>query len=657
MISCYFWRKKLYSDKVFFNQFNLMPTQPLSFLFSLLAILIGFSGCSFQPMKRERFDLLPSQSISCHLLQWNKQQKVQLQRHQLIFIDYLEKHPDVKGLVAHHALGSGKTFSAIGFAERNPQRPIIILAPSFLEYHWLEQLEQYGVENKARYRFFKDNAPDILLKENLSNAIVIVDESHRLINNIKGSSMYSNLYAKIQKAHRVILLTATPLYNSIYDLTYQINLSAGKTLLPFEYHKFDRLLFRINPWKSLWRGYIVEISYAKYFINIIFALPLATVLVDNYSLLNGVSITWVFGGLHSLLHIPWILQRLKQVSPFDLKDIQINRLRRVTEKYISYYSTAQDSEAYPKKNFFAMQVHYNHAQMDFLYKFLDERLNTIELKQLLKDNADATNISIEALRLNSSRFHKMLKSEIGRGREIGNFSFIGQTFSLSKQKGKETHLITPTKFEEIFKIIQTSSRPAVIYSHYYHNGLLLFKQFLDGKGYQNQYKILHPEMPKTEYVEAVGAFNRNEIKVLLLHPELTEGISLKGTSQLHFLETPISHAQREQIIGRVVRYQSHAHLPENERYVSVYTWCCKISLDDFQSYFLQRRNWYHQFREFYHGSADARYQIDKSAYTKEISPDTRANALLALTNKQVFSLQASLKIFSIEKYYKTQVTV
>lgn len=48
-----------------------------------------------------------------------------------------------------------------------------------------------------------------------------------------------------------------------------------------------------------------------------------------------------------------------------------------------------------------------------------------------------------------------------------------------------------------------------------------------------------------------------------------EGLDLKGTREVHILEPNWHDPKIEQVIGRAVRYKSHAHLPESDRNVKI----------------------------------------------------------------------------------------
>ena len=202
-------------------------------------------------------------SISSDLRNWNNARKISLLEHQLKPIDYLEKNNDIKGLLVYHYLGTGKTFLSLGLAERYPSKDVVILVPNFLVSHWKKNIDLYGVKNKARYKIVTHNDPKYAILKDLSNSIVIIDESHRLINKLsstdpKTSDIYSDLYLNLRNSYKMLSLTGTPIYSDTMDAAYQINLVSGKDLLPFNRLKFRRDLTLVNQNKSFIRGHLLE---------------------------------------------------------------------------------------------------------------------------------------------------------------------------------------------------------------------------------------------------------------------------------------------------------------------------------------------------------------------------------------------------------------
>ena len=75
---------------------------------------------------------------------------ITLQPHQKYPIDYMLSHPEQKGLLLNHSLGSGKTYLSLAFAEKFPTKNIVVYLPKFLKANWLIQMESYGIKNKRK---------------------------------------------------------------------------------------------------------------------------------------------------------------------------------------------------------------------------------------------------------------------------------------------------------------------------------------------------------------------------------------------------------------------------------------------------------------------------------------------------------------------------
>ena len=58
-----------------------------------------------------------------------------------------------------------------------------------------------------------------------------------------------------------------------------------------------------------------------------------------------------------------------------------------------------------------------------------------------------------------------------------------------------------------------------------------------------------------------------------------EGLDIKGATQVILMEPSWYGAAEHQVIGRAVRYQSHSHLPPEQRYVNVWRLVLRKSVD------------------------------------------------------------------------------
>ena len=193
----------------------------------------------------------PSFRLQAALEQIRSGTGIPLQPHQIKVASYLLDH---RGLLAIHRTGSGKTFTAILtillLKSKYPGLRIVVLVPSSLKENFTEQMIKFGISplgvrmftgidplNKIPeytnlmvelysfdeyYSFFKtsDRVPDC------KHSLFIIDEAHHLRSEIKINAqqevteahrVYSIMMAAAQ-AFRVLLLTATPLINTEYDI-------------------------------------------------------------------------------------------------------------------------------------------------------------------------------------------------------------------------------------------------------------------------------------------------------------------------------------------------------------------------------------------------------------------------------------------------------
>jgi hypothetical protein len=637
----------------------------VKFILVLAASLLFAAPAFSKTIDESQLPPSHSRQILPILHKWNAARPIPLKEHQLRPIDYLEGNTQ-KGLLVYHEMGSGKTLIGIGFAERNPGRPVIILAPPLLEGPWLAELNRYGVKDKSRYRFVSHDTPHALSEENLSNAIIILDESHKFIERVRSldsEDVYSQLYLNLRNAHRVLALSGTPVYQDMFDLVYQINLVAGQDELLFNQEEFRVNYLKINAFKSYWRGHLLESLYLP-------RLVLYPLMPFIGGILFKIGLPFTFATIGSVVPLALYssVTTLLPIHHNPIREFNPKQLTATIQKYVSYYSPSQDISSYPSKSVHLHTLNYNEPQLNMLYQFYDSRLPQTALDQIRQDwpsfkhnNKSARKI---AGSLHSSSRQNVYKRKPGAGREIGNLSFIhkdawdqiqnNQTATASHFSALQLHTIFPEKFERILHSIKKNAGPTVVYSHYDKNGLQLFKQFLDAAGYQGKYEILEAGATKEESMRIIEEYNRNKIEILFLHPDITEGISLKGTRQLHFLEVPISSAWAEQIIARTVRYQSHLHLPLHERHVHVHYWCYSFSLLDFKVYRAARENWHHNFSELHYHSRNGRIQVDENAFLKEKTPDQRAYMQLNTFSKQIRELKEHVKKYCIESQYITE---
>ena len=160
-------------------------------------------------------------------------------------VDLLEKH---WGCMVCDSVGLGKTFSGLGILAEylNRKKTIgkaLVVCPAQLENNWAtSKLRGWGIPGETITMESLATLADLeeiedvlerrrkerLLKELQSYDILLVDESHNFRN--PGAKRYKALMEVIRGGEkpdkRVILLTATPINNSLWDLYHQLMLIA-----------------------------------------------------------------------------------------------------------------------------------------------------------------------------------------------------------------------------------------------------------------------------------------------------------------------------------------------------------------------------------------------------------------------------------------------
>jgi len=121
--------------------------------------------------------------------------------------------------------------------------------------------------------------------------------------------------------------------------------------------------------------------------------------------------------------------------------------------------------------------------------------------------------------------------------------------------------------DKIKDIVKNNGK-VVLYSTWLKFGVDLVADKL--KQVNIDYQIISGSVPKEERLAAVDRYNANKLQVMMITSAGAEGLDLKETSAVIILE-PFWHQSRiDQVVGRGIRYKSHANLPEDKRVVDIY---------------------------------------------------------------------------------------
>lgn len=196
--------------------------------------------------------------------------------------------------------------------------------------------------------------------------------------------------------------------------------------------------------------------------------------------------------------------------------------------YVSYYKKNEDDEDYPKK-----MVHIRRFDMPKRYL---EQYNELEME--IKEEM-------------SDKFH--LKPFLTGLRRASN---------------RIDGIDNPKVQYLLAQIMDKPNLPTVIYSSWRAAGVEYVQEKLREK--KIGYNEITGSVSKKSRAKASAEFNSGKVPVLFITAAGAEGLDLKGCRRIFLLEPYWTQSRHDQVIGRGVRYRSHAHLPVNQRRVDVY---------------------------------------------------------------------------------------
>ena len=152
--------------------------------------------------------------------------KTPLMEHQKLAVTKLQ---NTRGLLLIHSVGSGKTLSAVTAAkcylDKNPNNKVYFVAPKSLVLNFAKELDTYGPAltpaDKAKiivltYTEFKKKIETQPTENVCTNSMIIVDEAHNI--RTVGTQAVDAMMKCTQAADKVLLLSATPVINSPFDI-------------------------------------------------------------------------------------------------------------------------------------------------------------------------------------------------------------------------------------------------------------------------------------------------------------------------------------------------------------------------------------------------------------------------------------------------------
>ena len=280
-----------------------------------------------------------------------------------------------------------------------------------------------------------------------------------------------------------------------------------------------------------------------------------------------------------------------------------DKLRKVTNQnlfkwmatgYVSYFSGG-DPNNFPKKRI----IDINHKmKSDQDQNYQTEIMNRIRNLRLhnLSDNSDDSKLLL------SNILKPRQISNVGQ--TIGNNNYLPEIYNNSTKISWIINRVTPkTLAENIKKLNNNYSNgyaegKVLIFSDMIPYGIDIFCQLLTFIGFEEVSDTTDISIEKPRFIiwkgstdsvkvrkyvnlfnetrptnPEMGIYNNNDgkrIKIIIGSRTIMEGVSFTNIKDVHILEPWWNESRIDQIIARSVRFNSHASLREEERFVNVF---------------------------------------------------------------------------------------
>jgi len=430
---------------------------------------------------------------------------------------------------------------------------------------------------KSRYQFFTYEGFANFIENNyinknkiVSDKVIIVDEAHNIRSSGNDEDENKRVYTSLMTIcksginNKLILLTATPMYNEpmdIYNL-FLLLLTNDKREYLYDNTKIFDINNNINPKAKKFISLMSSnyISYLRGKNPFNFALKLSPKL-SGFSILDKIIPNAENGNPIDEKDKNWLINVEDGIIPSILGKKQLEYLK--SKKLIL-------SEEGNKNNFAALQP----MNIVFDTNIGKEGFNNIFIKVNEKEQ-----ISVRYIQ----KYKNLLSPD---DNNLGLYS---------------------GKFLKIANIIKNSRGIVLIYSRYIWSGVIPIAIMLEHMGFSRlgtenilaepsiTHNIKYPGINTPKYCilsssdpEIMGnttidnlmnvvnnSLNQNGelVKIVLMTPVAGEGLNFQNIREIHLLESWYHFNRVDQIIGRGIRNCSHKNLPFEERNVTIFMHC------------------------------------------------------------------------------------
>lgn len=249
----------------------------------------------------------------------------------------------------------------------------------------------------------------------------------------------------------------------------------------------------------------------------------------------------------------WWASNIRGIRP-GAKSTLVNqeKLKRTLEQWVDYHENEQTD--FPTRKDETIDVPLGGKQLDLYNAVLGQAPAWVQYK--IKQNLPPSRSEL-----------KNLNAFLTGGRQI-SVSPGGFDESLTPAQAAELSPKIQTAFQRFKDSLSANpAHKALIYSNFLDAGVAPYEALLQRD--KIPYGRITGQQTKKERDKLVREYNDNILRALLVSSAGGEGLDLKGTRQIQLLDPHWNKEKLEQVIGRGIRYKSHAALPEDQRNVNV----------------------------------------------------------------------------------------
>lgn len=461
------------------------------------------------------------------------------------------------------------------------QKKILKLIKSRYEFYGYQKFANMInlIESKIKERFNEEMAPKIFekkIKEMFSNNVMIIDEAH----NIKEGDTLKVLPPILEKVIKIadnmklLLLTATPMFDNATEIIWLVNLllmnQKRPTLKIDDYFEDGRLIeSKIPQFKEKIQGLI---SYVRGENPLRFP---ASIYPEGRGILTPDKLPKkTIDGEKIPVE--------DQIKELVLVDCPMKGLQNAV--YNNMIESDSQFGAFKQPGIMCSNI-------VFPYKSLIEKQKRAKSKSPQSNNSNSEKTPEEfnlVDYIGDTGFNNIAKKERDGERVI---------YSINPRKNiflEENLPIFSAKIARLIENIKSSDGIVFIYSQFINSGVVPIALALEHAGYSKYggsllKKELRPnkgkyiiisgsnDLSKHAYRNYLKVENENKdgkrIKIIIGSETASEGLDFRFIRSVHILE-PWFHLNKiDQVVGRGIRNCSHIDLPSDKRNVTIYYYC------------------------------------------------------------------------------------